>query len=316
VIAVYAIVIGIWIAVTDRETMGLFFVDHPQYAPILSAQNLLFLPRAWVAHFATSRVIAVIAVPLALIGIVHTWQRLSVRVASWSIVAAIVVLSISPTDEPRHFLPLAPAVWMLAALGFTEMLRWSRGRSRGTIEVVAVLIVVWALIAGGAIASVGSLRARLIEEFEGVPAYAALQDFVLQHVNLDQPILFIGELNDENGLLAIRWRAAMLANKSLWNLDIDYFPFESREAALHRTHRKPQIATVDPTFPREPLDEVLDRGYYAYVVEIKDLQINPPSRSENPKDLLCGYHATERRFDDWVAVVYEITPDQTENCSQ
>ena len=79
-------------------------------------------------------------------------------------------------------------------------------------------------------------------------------------------MLFIGDFTDQNGLLAVRWLAANSIGRSLEAIDLDYFPYETYEYSIMRTNRKPQIATVDPTFPRDYMNEVLARNYYATIV--------------------------------------------------
>jgi hypothetical protein len=167
------------------------------------------------------------------------------------------------------------------------------------------------LLVGGVLASAwsraGTLRSDLVAQFEGTPALFALHTFALDRADLDRPLLFIGDFNDQNTLLALRWLAGTKTGRSLWELDIDYFPFENHEHSLIRTHRKPQIATVDPTFPRQYMNEVLDRGYYATLVEIKGPGDYFGPRAANPEDPLCGFPALTEQFDEWTVIVYQVS---------
>ena len=81
-----------------------------------------------------------------------------------------------------------------------------------------------------------------------------------------------------------------------------------------RTHRKPQIATVDPTFPRKYMNEVLARNHYGSIVELKHRKNYYGPRSTNPEDPLCIYGTHETWFDDWVVIVYEIEKGQQNPC--
>ena len=315
VVVVYVVGLVLWLLVTDHDTMMLFFIDHSQYTPIFSVENLLYLPRLWFERYSTTPVIASISILLALIGLVRQWKELAVRVAFWSIIAAFVVLTISTTNEPRHILPIAPPIWMLSGLGLVEVLRYLQRHSKGEIKVIVVLISVSSLIIIGAIKSFNSLQARLIDEFEGESVYSELQNYALQNVDLDQPVLFIGDLSDQNGLLAIRWRAATFANKSTWEMDIDYFPFQQHEHSISRTNRKPQIATVDPTIPRKHIKDVLARGYFGDLVEIRYIDNYFGPRANKLNDPLCGYNTKEEWFDDWVVIVYDLKEGPQSNCS-
>lgn len=314
VITVYVMGLGIWLAITHRESMLLFFTDHPDYAPLLSVENLLYLPRLWFDGYSPNPIIGLLTLLLAAIGVVCGWQRLVVRVAVWSLAAGLVILTLSTTDEPRHFLPLAPALWLLAGLGLVTVLRGLQKHPAGDRIVVASMIGGFLLLVFSAIKPATSLRAALVAEFEGVSAYTAMHRFAIQHVDLTQPILFTGDFSDQNGLLSIRWLVATVTNQSLWDLDVDYFPFENHEHSLTRTHRKPQIATVDPTFPRQYMNEVLARDHFAYIAELKELSDYFGPRSGNPDDPLCGYPTQEATFDNWIVIIYALKAETHTPC--
>jgi hypothetical protein len=314
VLAVYGGILGLWLLVTDRTTLWLFFTDHPQYAPIFSRKNLLYLFRLWFNSYAPHAALAIIGTGLAILGAARRWPSVAVRVAVWSILAAVAVLTISPTDEPRHFLPVAPAVWLLAGLGLVEGWRWLEGSGRGR-QGVASLVVLIALLSGSAIQPARRLGVSLQRQLEGRPALLALHDFALGQVDLNRPVLFIGDFNDQNTLLAIRWRAATRTGRSLWALDIDYFPFEHHEHSLNRTGRKAQIATVDPTFPRQHMNEIFARGYFAYVVEFKQTSDYAGPRASNPDDPLCPYLTVEQQVEDWIAIVYDLNTIVPDRCA-
>lgn len=313
-IIVYVVGLGLWLAVTHRETMLLFFTDHPDYAPLLSGENLLYLPRLWFARYSPSPIIGLLTLLLAAIGARYDWQRLVVRVAVWSLVAGFVILTLSTTDEPRHFLPLAPALWLLAGLGLVTVLHQLQKHPYGDRMVVASMIGGFLLLVLSAIKPATSLRAALVAEFEGVSAYTAMHRFAVQNVDLAQPLLFTGDFSDQNGLLSIRWLVATVTNQSLWDLDVDYFPFENHEHSLIRTHRKPQIATVDPTFPRQYMNEVLARDHFAYIAELKELSDYFGPRSGNPDDPLCGYPTQEATFDNWIVIIYALKASSHTPC--
>jgi hypothetical protein len=267
---------------------------------------LLYQVRLWFAGYSANWMIGLVALLLALAGALRHWDKLAVRIAVWSALAAFVVLTISTTDEPRHFLPVAPAIWLLAGLGLVELLRWLQERLHNVWvgSALSLLLVVGVLVSAGGRAA--ALSSELVAQFEGTPALFELHQYALQHVELDHPVLFIGDFNDQNTLLAVRWLAATLTQRSLWALDIDYFPFENHEHSLIRTHRKAQIATVDPTFPRRYMNEVLDRRHFAFIVEIKAPGNYFGPRAANPEDPLCGYPTVEEHFEDWTVMVYDV----------
>lgn len=305
---------GLWLLVTDRATVLLFLTDHGRAAPLLAAENLLYFPTAWFSQYAASLLVAMITTLLAIIGAVRQWGKLAVRVAVWTIAAALISLTIARVQELRHLLPVTPAAWMLAGLGLVEVLRWLRRSAHGDNKVLFAVLILFATVAVSAIKPALALPADLTVVFEGAPAFSQAQDFALEQVDLNRPVLFIGDFSDQVGLMAVRWRAATLAGKNLWDLDVDYFPFEFFEHSMARTHRKAQIATVDPTFPREYMNEVLARNHYASLVELKYRTNYFGPRSSNPEDPLCPFGIQETWFDDWVVIVYDIAAGPVNAC--
>ncbi len=304
-VALGAIGIAAWALVTHRQTMAMFFTDHPSYAPLWSERHLLFYPRLWLNGYSANAFVGLAAILLAIIGAVSYWRRLPVRVAFWSIFAGFVVLVISTTDEPRHVLVVIPAIWVLAGLGLASALRWLHRFSRGRFMAIGLLVLLVSMVFGGELGFIKVLPKDLAAEFEGLPVYATMQDYALGQVDLGQPILIVGTISDQNGLLAMRWRAAVLAHESLWNLDIDYFPFDECEHSLMRTHRKPQIATVDRSFPRDSLSAVLGRDYYRYIIAIDcpgDRWVMP----DDVQEVLGRQQSAHRDFDGWSVAVYKL----------
>jgi len=307
VTGIHATVLTIWLLITHRQTMAMFFTDHPSLVPFWSAENLLYLPKLWLSGYSINAVTGLVAILLSLVGTVHQWKRLPVRVAAWSILTATIMLTISTTNIRRHILVVTPAIWMLAGLGLVKVLRWLQSLPRDGMKVAYLLGFLISFLIISAIRPASRLHAELVKEFEGLPVYAEMQEFALQQVDLDQPILLIGELTDQNGLLAIRWRAAVISGKSLGHLDIDYFPFGDFDNALRRTNRKPQIASVDPTFSWKSLSANLDRDYYAYVIEIRHLDDQSGIPPGHPHDTLYGYPYVYKQFYPWSVLVYDLT---------
>ena len=176
--------------------------------------------------------------------------------------------------------------------------------------------MVFATVIITAVGPAKTLHADLLIRFEGEPAYIEVQDFALENIDLDRPALFLGDLSDQNGLLAIRWRAATRTSRSLWELDIDFFPYEQHKHSMARTHRKPQIATADPTFLHHYMDDVLETGHYATIAEVKRLDTYFGPRAANPRDPLCGYATVEGRFDNWVVTIFDLAAGKQRDCGQ
>ena len=301
VLGIYAAILGTWLLVTHRPTMWLFFTGHPSYAPFWSMENLLFYPKVWLSSYSSNAIVGLFAFILAIVGAVGYWDRLCIRVAAWSILTATGILTISTTNSLRHLFVVVPTMWILAGLGLANVLRFLR-HGGGDAVVVRAMGFLWALLVVSAIKPALQLHGELLTAFEGLPVYTQMQDFALENVDLDRPGLLVGWTSDQYRLLAIRWRAALGSDRNLEDLDLDYYPFDKRERSLHRTHRKPQMASIDPNFPREPLQAVLDTGYYAWAIETRMLD-EPPDPS---LAVLQPYPSTTRVFEDWQVTVYQL----------
>lgn len=80
----------------------------------------------------------------------------------------------SPTDEPRHFLPVAPAVWLLTSLGLVEDWRWLAAKG-----------ISWAaLLIASAIQPARRLPGELPRQFAGISTLLALHNFALAQVEV------------------------------------------------------------------------------------------------------------------------------------
>ncbi|MBE9039532.1 hypothetical protein IQ235_01815 [Oscillatoriales cyanobacterium LEGE 11467] len=301
VLIIYATILGLWLSIAHRPTIWRFFTGHPSYASFWSMENLLFYPKVWLSDYSSHAIVGFFALILAIVGAVGYWHYLCVRVAAWSALAATGILTISTTNSLRHLFVVVPGMWMLAGLGLVEVLRLLR-HSRGDRVVVRAIVLLWTLLVISAIKPSLRLHDELIATFEGLPIYTQMQDFALQNVDLHRPGLLVGFTSDQYRLLAMRWRAAVLSDQSLEDLDLDYFPFDTRERSLHRTHRKPQMASIDPNFPREPLQAVLDRKYYAWAIETRE--------GNEPIDVslraLQGYPHRTEVFEDWQIIIYQL----------
>lgn len=305
VLAIYMAILLLWILVTDRATMWRFFTGHPSYVDFWSVENFLYYPMSWLNQYSAKKPVGLISLTLAAIGAVRYWKHLAVRVAVWSVLAATAVLTVSTTNSQRHILVIAPAIWMLAGLGFVKILQWLSCNIKTRPFVVSTIALIWSLLIACAIAPASQIQARFTKVWEGLPVYAEMQAFGLRNVDLNQPVLLLGFHNDQYPLLAIRWRAAVLSGKRLEDLNIDYFPFKRRDRSLQRTGRKPQKPSRDPSFPRQSLDAILDRDYYTYLIETRDLQ-KPSSILPYEPHALDNYPTVSRQFDTWLVTTYKI----------
>jgi len=302
---IFALIASLWVILTDRESMSLFFTGHPSYVPFWSWENFLFYPRIWINEYSITAFIGVFVTILAAVEAVLNWQKLYARLAAWSVLIALVILTISTTNEPRHILVVAPAIWLLAGLRlatiFRALLQEASWGPKASLAVALLLI----LFLEAGIPAAERVHQEMVTSFEGEPFFSAMQAVALEEVDLEQPVLVIGDTNDQFNLLALRWRAALETNQSTWQLDIDRYPFDQFDWILARHNRKPQIKEIDEDFLDGSLDEVLDQRYYSSVIAVR----NNRRKSELVTEALVvleSFPAVTYKYPGWEITVYKL----------
>ena len=141
---------------------------------------------------------------------------------------------------------------------------------------------------------------------EGEPFYSALQTVALQEADLDRPVLVIGDTRDQFNLLALRWRAVVDNRVTAWEYDIDQYPFNIYDWILSRHNRKPQIKELEPDFPDESLEAVLDQEYYGTVITVRNKTKKVSSLGQDTPPELKPYPAVTHKFPGWEISVYDL----------
>ncbi len=305
VFSVYALIAGLWILLTDRGSMALFFTGHPSYVPVWSWENFVFYPRVWLNEYSITGFIGVFVVILAVVEAVINWHKLYVRFAAWSVLVALVILTVSTTNEPRHILAVAPAIWLLAGLRlstiFRALLQEASWGPKASLSLVLLLI----LLLDAAIPTAKRVRTEIVTSFEGETFFSAMQAVALEEVDLEQPVLVVGDTNDQFNLLALRWLAALKKNQSTWQLDIDRYPFDQFDWILARHNRKPQINDVYQEYPDGSLKEVLDTGYYASVIAVHNKKLKKQTEIDALAEIAPSTSATYQ-YPGWEITIYKI----------
>jgi hypothetical protein len=261
-------VLVLWLLVTNRQSMFLFFTDHPSYMPFWSPENFHFYPRIYLNEYSPSAFIRIFALVLAAVQVVVEWRRLYVRLAS---------VFVSLMALPRRGLNAALALGLLLVLFVTVSLP-----------------------------AVESIRPEVVNSFEGKPYYSALEALAVRLVDLDQPVLITDDTDDKVILLALRWRAALEAGRSTAELDIDQYPFDIYERILYHHNRRPQAALLLPDFTAESLGDVLAVGHYAAVIALRNREKKISSLGLGALPELESYPAETHRIQDWVLTIYRL----------
>lgn len=296
----------LWIMITDRESMALFFTGHPSYVPFWSLDNFLFYPMVWLEEYFISMFMGVFVLTLAIVEAVINWERLYVRVAVWSNLAALIILTISTTNEPRHILVVTPAIWLLAGLRLVDIFKALLSQPSWGPKASLALLLLLVLFVDAGRAVVGSLRREMEISMEGEPFYSAMQTIALREADLDNPVLVVGDTNDQFNLLALRWRAAVDNRVSTWQLDIDQYQFTIYDWILSRHNRKPQIKELEPDFPDESLEAVLEQGYYQTVVAVRNKTRKVSTLGQDTPPELKPFPSITHKFPGWEISVYDL----------
>ena len=306
VVGIILISVVAWILVTRRESMFLFFTDHPSYVPFLTLENLLFYPRTWLTGYSLTSFIGVLVFILALGEIIAGWQRFYVRVAAWSVFVALGVLTVSTTNEFRHILVVIPMLWMLAGLRlaniFYTLITQPRPELNASLGIGLLLILFLDPIWG----AVDQIRPELIRSFEGKAYYSAMQVTVLRAADLTKPVLMISDIDDDNNLLVYRWQAALETQRSIWDLNIDHFPYEFYDRIILRHNRRLPAPDLIDNFPRAPLEEILAMDYYETAIVTLSRKQENHILNTISLDVLSKFPVRTFRYPDYIIQVYDL----------
>jgi len=164
-----------WCVLSDWHSIKGFFTSHPAYTSLLSVENLFFYPAVILTEYHIQWTVGSIVLLLAAYGAVKQWGSFVVRACAISILAAMVVLTISTTNEARHILVVMPCVWLLAGLGL--LCGWCRLRlalsSKGISGfpvAVAPFVLIWIFLPF----RLPDLPDQITAAWEGTPELAAM----------------------------------------------------------------------------------------------------------------------------------------------
>jgi 4-amino-4-deoxy-L-arabinose transferase-like glycosyltransferase len=306
VVGIYISVLLLWLLVTNRQSMFLFFTDHPSYMPFWLLENFLYYPRIYLNEYSPNPFISIFALVLAAVQVGIEWRRLYVRLAAWAFLAALVILTISTTKEPRHMLIIAPLIWVLAGVRLAGIFAALMALPRRSLNAALALGLLLVLFVTASLPAVESIRPEIVKSFEGKPYYSALEALAVRLVDLDQPVLVIGDTDDKVNLLALRWQAALESGRSMAELDIDQYPFDIYDRILYRHNRRPQANRLLPDFPAQSLGDVLAQGHYAAVIALRNREKKISSLGEGVLPELESYPAETHRLQDWELTIYPL----------
>jgi len=299
--------IVLWILLLyDRQSFFGFFTEHSSDAPILSAENLFYYPNKWLNNYSPSATWALFVLILSAIPVVNYWKTTVVRLSFWSVIFALSLFAISTTNVTRHILVAIPLIWFLAGLGISHLIKTASLQRKLMIAIPVIFAFVLASFAIETSGFFSRLPLNVARYFAGKPVYSQLEEFIIANTEFDRPVAIYGDFGDRHGLEALRWRAGISTEQSLWDLHIDQIPFTVRESKIDRANRKSQLSNGNPNELRSSLLDVIESGYYSYLVEEIQLDEDRPTTAQEMDPSLAQYIFASTEIEGWRVNIYKF----------
>lgn len=283
--------LGVWVSITNSAALWHFFVGHNSNAPLLSSENLFFDIYAWFRSYCCNPTVALLVVIFSAIAAIKLWDQISVRFAVFLPLWALLIMLLSSTNEERHIIIIAPALFYLASLGvpITATLLREKFPRQPIIHVTPLLLLI-IFITLGISSQSKTLKRTLLTALEGKPEYQRLQTFIIQHVDAHLPILVQGDL-DQLNVEALRWRLGAETGLGYSETKVDWYPYSLNAEYVKRDRlRMHYISELwsKPDIPREPLQAMLAANYYRYAVRIVVIGDSKARQSEVAQSFLTA----------------------------
>ena len=273
-VVIYGLVfvsLGLWLLLTNFDSVIHFFVGHRSYAPILSQENLLFDLRGFLSNYTPNWATALFVVVFGIDSASKFQRVLVIRSSALITILSLLILGASSTNEERHFIVASPGIFLLAGIGIA---RFCQGRTEYRFRMIwwgtlAVLILSFSI---GIDRIFGSLPRTIKIALEGEGEYNELQEFVMRSLDPSATVIVNGT-DDTFNIQALRWKAAIKSALPYTAVKWDEYPSNSQGKALTDLFRNKNVdrAWQDEKFPKAPFEQILNTGYYRYAVQIKNL---------------------------------------------
>jgi hypothetical protein len=296
---------GAWAIWTDTGSLIHFFIGHPSYDPIFSWENLTFEIRSWLSDYSLGTLSALLSIPLASLAAWHFWSRLPVRLASFLVLWAFLILGLSTTNESRHFMVALPSMWVLTTLG--AVVSWqSQTRWLTVFRLISVALPI--LIVVRVPRFIASLPSRIQKEYEGRPEYSHLEEFVAESAGDGSPSLING-VSDALSLESFRWYFARRLHVPYTEVKLDAFPYrEDKNQTAFLRKRNVARASLDESFPKDSVEDILRTAYYSSFVLVTSprLMARRDLRQGELIDRLNSYPFEEQKIGEFTVRVYRL----------
>jgi hypothetical protein len=297
---VLAVSLGFWFLSAGFRGALRFAFDQPQYAPLFSTENIFFYPRAWLYEFHLHPAFGLATAVLACLGVLKGRNRFAVRTAGWVTGFSLLILTISPNNQPRHFVFTALCIWFLAAYGLAQVLVMSVKAGHSRPAQAVSLIAAFLFLGVSVCQRAKELQPMLSYAFEDRQSetVVAMQSYILHNLDLDSRILILG-LFDQFNEGAIRWQLAISAGRAPSEISMDAWPqfdIGNSRTPLDITDKYADEALV--------LRAAAAECYYSQIVVINGKNSTNPYVVAAPSALL-EFRSTSKLFDDYRVDIFD-----------
>ena len=261
--AFIGIPIIIWLMQIDRDSFYHFFVGHRSYVPFWSKENFLFYFIAWMDSYGINKIVSISSLLLAVFGAIKFYKTPAALFCIFNTAIALLVFTVSTTNEERHIMVAIPSIFFLCGLGL-----YSTFQKFNAAIVMPLAILSTFAIALNTYQKIPEIKANLQIEFEGEPEFYQLFEFIFSLADPMKPVLFYG-ISDDFSIEALRWFVAKKTSRAYPQVEVDAYPFrDDKNFTAGKRKRNLDRPYKERGFPKKPLEEVIKRNYYHYAVHV------------------------------------------------
>jgi len=204
----------------------------------------------------------------ACIGVYRLIKLPAIQLTTSLFGVGLLVLTLSPENGSRHILPIMPALYLLAGVGFGVAMHESRRRIPQLHRSFDIFIVfLFVLLLTSAIIRISKFPSALTRRFEAKPHYSEIFTHIASY-SRQGPLLVEGT-TDSLSLEGLRWWIARSNHTAYTTVAVDAFPFSSGTQERAIIHSRNQAAPwTNSVVPLEPLKATLQSGYYKTFIRI------------------------------------------------
>lgn len=308
------LLLAAWLLFCDWHAALNFIFGQPKTEhQFLSAKNILFYPRTFLKVHTLRPWIGWMTLFSACIGAYRLIRLPAIQLAVSLFGVGLLVLTLSPENGSRHILPIMPALYLLAGLGFSIAMHESSRRIPQLHRAFEISIMfLFILLLTSATTRISKFPSALTRRFEAKPYYSEIFTHIASY-SRQGPLLVEGT-TDSLSLEGLRWWIARSNHTAYTTVAVDAFPFSSGTQERAIIHSRNQAAPwTNSVVPFEPLKATLKSGYYRTFIRIHGptVQRRLNKKADDPQtqaseEYLDGLVTELQQFGDTQVEVFSI----------